>query len=121
MDIYGLQLEALHRACTLDLKANSDPIQLSLDNKAAIDSSYNPENHARTKHIDGRHCSIRELVEERRLMSCVQTAGNLANSFTRPIKPSCLFVFRDKIINVRWLCVALGIASMGGCRKLTFL
>ena len=72
MDICELQLKALHRAYTLDLRANSDIIQLSLDNKVAIDSSYDPEDHARTKHIEGRHCSIRDLVEERRLMSYVQ-------------------------------------------------
>ena len=49
-DICKLQLKALHRAYTLDLRANSDIIQLSLDYKVAIDSSYNPEDHARTKH-----------------------------------------------------------------------
>ena len=48
----------------LGFKDDSDPIHLSLDNKAAIDSSYNPENHSRTKHIDRRHYFIRELVEE---------------------------------------------------------
>ena len=59
-----------------------DPIRLSLDNKAAIDSSYNPENHARTKHIDRRHYFIRELVEEGRLVvPYVQSADNLADFF----------------------------------------
>ena len=87
----------------LGLKANSDPtIRLSLDNKAAIDSSYNPENHARTKHIDRRHYFIRELVEEGRLVvPYVQSADNLADFFTKPIKPSRFFVLRDKIMNVR--------------------
>ena len=36
----------------LGFKDTDEPIHLSLDNKAAIDSSYNPENHSRTKHID---------------------------------------------------------------------
>ena len=46
----------------------NEPIHLSLDNKAAIDSSYNPENHARTKHIDRRHYFIRELVDLKRVV-----------------------------------------------------
>ena len=47
-DICKLQLKALHRAYTLDLRANSGIIQLSLDDEVAIDSSYDPEDHART-------------------------------------------------------------------------
>ena len=31
------------------------PIHLSVDNKAAIDSSYNPENHSRSRHIERKH------------------------------------------------------------------
>ena len=33
----------------------SQPIHLSVDNKAAIDSSYNPENHSRSRHIERKH------------------------------------------------------------------
>ena len=44
----------------LGFKLDSEPIQLSLDNKAAVDSSYNPENHSRTKHTERRHYFIRE-------------------------------------------------------------
>ena len=39
----------------------SKPIHLSLDNQAAIDSSYNPKNHQRTRHIERKHYFIREL------------------------------------------------------------
>ena len=35
-------------------------IHLSLDNQAAIDSSYNPENHQRTRHIDHKYYFIRD-------------------------------------------------------------
>ena len=55
----------------LGYKSTQEPIHLSLDNKAAIDSSYNPENHARTKHIDRRH----------------YTVDNHADFFTKPLKP----------------------------------
>ena len=82
--------------------SDSDPIHLSLDNKAAIDSSYNPENHARTKHIDRRHYFIRELVEEGRLVvPYVASVDNQADFFTKPLKPVRFFVLRDKIMNVR--------------------
>ena len=59
----------LDRMCSeLDFKSNDEPIHLACDNKAAIDSSYNPENHSRTKHIDRRHYFIRELVEKVKLL-----------------------------------------------------
>ena len=49
----------LDRLCSdLGFKSNGDPIHLACDNKAAIDSAYNPENHSRTKHIDRRHYFI---------------------------------------------------------------
>ena len=38
----------------------TEPIELGMDNQAAIAISYNPELHARTKHIDRRHFFIRE-------------------------------------------------------------
>ena len=67
----------------LGFKEDSDPIHLSLDNKAAIDSSYNPENHSRTKHIDRRHYFIRELVEEGRIVvPYVASVDNQADFFT---------------------------------------
>ena len=86
----------------LGFKDDADPIHLSLDNKAAIDSSYNPENHSRTKHIDRRHYFIRELVEEGRIVvPFVSSEDNLADFFTKPLKPVRFFVLRDKIMNVR--------------------
>ena len=86
----------------LGFKSSSNPIHLSLDNKAAIDSSYNPENHARTKHIDRRHYFIRELVEEGRLVvPYVASVDNHADFFTKPLKPARFFVLRNKIMNVQ--------------------
>ena len=86
----------------LGFKDNADPISLSLDNKAAIDSSYNPENHARTKHIDRRHYFIRELVEEGKLVvPYVPTDANLADFFTKPMKPARFFELRNRIMNTR--------------------
>ena len=86
----------------LGFKDSDKPIRsMSLDNKAAIDSSYNPENHARTKHIDRRHYFIRELVELNQIVvPFVSSVDNLADFFTKPLKPVRFFSLRDKIMNV---------------------
>ena len=71
----------------LGFKTDAEPLRLSLDNKAAIDSAYNPENHARTKHIDRRHYFIRELVEANKIVvPFVRSADNLADFFTKPLR-----------------------------------
>ena len=92
----------LDRLCSeLELKRSSEPIHLYCDNKAAIDSSYNPENHARTKHIDRRHYFIRELVEDGKIVvPYVSSTDNLADFFTKPLSPARFFALRDKIMNV---------------------
>ena len=92
----------LDRMCSeLDFKSNDEPIHLACDNKAAIDSSYNPENHSRTKHIDRRHYFIRELVENGKIVvPYVPTAHNLADFFTKPLASNKFFPLRDKIMNV---------------------
>ena len=92
----------LDRLCSeLGFKRGSEPIQLFCDNKAAIDSSYNPENHARTKHIDRRHYFIRELVEDGKIVvPFVSSADNLADFFTKPLPASKFFALRDRIMNV---------------------
>ena len=92
----------LDRLCSeLDLKRSDEPIHLFCDNKAAIDSSYNPENHSRTKHIDRRHYFIRELVEDGKIVvPYVSSADNLADFFTKPLSPARFFALRDKIMNV---------------------
>ena len=85
----------------LGYKPSDEPIHLSLDNKAAIDSSYNPENHARTKHIDRRHYFIREMVEDNRIVvPFVPSDANLADFFTKPLNSKRFFELRNKIMNV---------------------
>ena len=85
----------------LGFKDTDEPIHLSLDNKAAIDSLYNPENHSRTKHIDRRHYFIRELVELNQIVvPFVSSVDNLADFFTKPINPVRFFELRNRIMNV---------------------
>ena len=61
-----------------------EPPPLHMDNKSAIDLAYNPEHHARTKHIDRRHYFIRECVEDGKIrVPFVATADNVADFFTK--------------------------------------
>ena len=41
---------------------STEPIEMGMDNQAAIAISYHPELHARTKHIDRRHFFVQECV-----------------------------------------------------------
>ena len=72
-----------------------------MDNSGAIDLSYNPEHHARTKHIDRKHYFIRECVEDGRLrVPFVSTVDNMADFFTKPLPAKSFFRMRDIIMNV---------------------
>ena len=64
------------------------------------DLSYNPEHHQRTKHIERRHFYIRECVENMQItVPYVNTLDNLADFFTKPLKPPQFFAMRDQIMN----------------------
>ena len=77
------------------------PIELGMDNQSAIALSYNPEMHARTKHIDRRHFYVREMIENGELVvPYVQTDENLADFFTKPLPAKKFFPLRDKIMNM---------------------
>ena len=77
------------------------PTSLSVDNQAARDLAYNPEHHARTKHIDRRHFFIREKVEDLTLVvPFVRSAENLADFFTKPLTAKTFFPMRDRIMNI---------------------
>ena len=85
----------------LGLGAN-EPTPLRMDNTAARDLSYNPEHHARTKHIARRHFFIRERVESLELsVPFVRSCDNLADFFTKPLAAKAFFSFRDVIMNVQ--------------------
>ena len=77
------------------------PLDLHVDNKAAIDVAYNPEHHTRMKHVERRHFFVRELVENHTLrVPFVSTDKNLADFFTKPLPARSFFPLRDKIMNV---------------------
>ena len=77
------------------------PVELGVDNTGARDLAHNPEHHQRSKHIQRRHYFIRELVEEGRLtVPFVPTDKNIADFFTKALKPPQFIHFRDIIMNV---------------------
>ena len=68
--------------------------------KSAIDISKNPAQHSRTKHIDIRHHSIRDLVEEKVLMlEHISTDHQLADILNKPLDPT-RFEFLRKSLGV---------------------
>ena len=90
------------------------PITLGMDNSAAIDLSYNPEHHTRTKHIDRKHYYIRECVEEGRIrVPYVATADNMADFFTKPLPAKTFFRMRDIIMNIDPSASHAAVSAMG--------
>ena len=79
----------------------ADPIDLLVDNKAAIDVAYNPEHHGRVKHVERRHFFIREMVEEGRIrVPFVSTVDNCADFFTKALTGKQFFILRQRIMNL---------------------
>ena len=66
----------------LDMHESGEPVDVRMDNQGAIDLSYNPESHQKTKHIERRHFFVREAVENNMIrVPFVRTADNLADFF----------------------------------------
>ena len=77
------------------------PVCFAMDNKSAIDISYNPEHHERVKHIERRHFFIRELVENQTLVvPFVSTVANMADFLTKPLAASDFYRMRNVIMNI---------------------
>ena len=77
------------------------PTDLNGDNQAARQTAYNPTNHERMKHVKRRHLYVRECIENGELVvPYVPSSANLADFFTKPLKPAPFFEMRDKIMNV---------------------
>ena len=108
----AVHLAALSRELGL---CDDQPIDLMMDNTAAIDVAYNPEHHGRMKHVARRHFYIRELVEDH-VVRCpfVSTVDNFADFFTKGLPPKKFTHMRDQIMNVRDDLREVGIAATGG-------
>ena len=87
-------------AAELDKSLIDGPTPIHADNKAAIDLSYNPEHHQRTKHINRRHFFIRDCVENMEIsVPFVGTADNRADFFTKALPQRQFFALRKLIMN----------------------
>ena len=85
----------------LSLDDSDAPVSLATDNQAAQDLAYNPEHHARVKHIERRHFFVREAVESHSItVPFVRSADNMADFFTKPLAGPQFFPMRDVIMNV---------------------
>ena len=79
----------------------SGPTNTSTDNKGAHDLSYNPEFHARSKHIKRRHFYVRDMVEAHELVvPLIKTDDNPADFFTKPLAPKQFKYLRRRIMNL---------------------
>jgi len=56
------------------------------DNQGAIALAYNPEHHARTKHIDIQYHFVRDCVENNKIqLEYCPTADMVADALTKPL------------------------------------
>ena len=77
----------------------SKPTSLSSDSKSARDVAYNPEHHARMKHVLRRHFYVRDMVEEFEInVPFVRSEENPADFLTKPFKSAASFFAMRAII-----------------------
>ena len=75
-----------------EYNVQQDVMTLYCDNLSAINTSMNPIQHIRTKHIDIRHHFIRDLVEEKIVtLEHVTTEKQLTNIFTKALDANAQF------------------------------
>ena len=66
------------------------------------DLRYNPEHHARSKHVLRRHFYVRDAVESFEItVPLVKTADNLADFLSKPLLAPRYFEMRDAIMNIK--------------------
>ena len=84
------------RQLFLDLSyAISGPTIIFEDNQGAIDLSYNPVHHKRTKHINVRYHSIREKIEEGSIsIQHISTEVQVADLLTKPVSKTRFITLR---------------------------
>jgi hypothetical protein len=73
-------------------------VKVFCDNQPAVKLSKNPEFHRRTKHFDIKVHYVRELQEKGEIEVCeVDTRNQLADIFTKPLKPDNFIRLREMI------------------------
>jgi hypothetical protein len=73
----------------------SGPTTILMDNTSAIDLSYDPVLHSKTKHIERRDLFIRELVSRQVVATkYIATSQNVADALTKPLMRDAFFRHR---------------------------
>jgi hypothetical protein len=81
-----------------EYNVEQDVLTLYCDNLSAINTSKNPIQHSRTKHIDIRHHFIRDLVEEKVVtLEHIDTEEQLADIFTKALDAKQFENLRGKL------------------------
>ena len=77
------------------------PTPVFCDNKGAVDLAENPLYHKRTKHIDIKYHSIRELVESGIVVICkIASKKNIADIFTKPVTKTIFDALARFVISI---------------------
>ena len=81
-----------------------DPISIYVDNKSAISLAKNPVSHSQSKHINIKYHFLREQVNDKivEFVHC-KTEENLADIFTKPLKPEIFHKMKMKLGMQSWV------------------
>ena len=75
-----------------------EPMVLYCDNTSAINISKNPLMHTKTKHIAIKYHYLRELIQDKLVkLEYVNTKGQIADIFTKPLPKEAYEYLRDKL------------------------
>jgi len=78
---------------------NNNSITINTDNKAAIYNCENETINPKSKHIDLRYHSIRELIKEKYIdLKYVKSECNLSDGFTKYLNTTLMNKFRENIL-----------------------
>jgi len=102
-EYYGIHECARHclwyRNIFKELGLNNNSITINTDNKAAIYNCENETINPKSKHIDLRYHSIRELIKEKYInLKYVKSEYNLSDGFTKYLNTTLMNKFRENIL-----------------------
>ena len=81
-----------------DFSCEFSKIPLLCDNESAIKLANNPVQHSRTKHIDIRHCFLRDHEAKGDIaLRHVSTERQLADIFTKPLDEQRFCALRSEL------------------------
>ncbi len=83
-----------------ELNINIKPIIINTDNKAAIYNCENETINPKSKHIDLKYHSIRELIKRNYIkLKYIESENNLADGFTKYLNNTLMSKFRENILS----------------------